>query len=61
MLSTKTCGLQLKWAFKWNKKVGFMYLHRGKKSLKINMFPIEEFRGKNSNEEKLKEWKNIMT
>ena len=27
-----------------------MYLHRGKKSLKINMFPIEKFRGKNSNE-----------
>lgn len=38
-----------------------MYLQRGKKSLKINMFSIEEFREKNSNEEKLKEWKNMMS
>ena len=30
-----------------------MYLHRGKKSLKINMFPIEEFR-----EKKLK-WRKV--
>lgn len=37
-----------------------MYLHRGKKSLKINMFPIEEFREKKT-QMKLKEWKNMMS